>query len=279
MVHNYGMKSLILFMLTLAFAAGAFGTEEAPVEIHDQLVAQAYFGKKIALTLDACSGKYDDHLIDFLIRNRIPATIFATKKWLDRNPAGVSIIKSHLDLFDVENHGERHIPAVIGKGKTVYGIPGEPDILHLRREVLGGARAVEQTTGVAPRWYRAATAEYDSQSVEEITRLGYKIAGFSVNADNGATLKQVTIEKRLGRVKAGDVIIAHMNKPESDTAKGLSVGLAALQKKGFVFVRLDQVELQVIPEKKAHRISEKTPPGIRLNIEESGTKTPRQVLP
>ena len=244
----------------MALAPAAFGTEQAPVEIHDRLAGQTYIDKKVALTLDACSGKYDDDLIQFLIQNRIPATIFATKRWLDRNHAGVSVIKSHLDLFDVENHGEKHIPAVIGKGKTVYGIPGEPDVLHLRREVLGGAHAVEQTTGIAPRWYRGATAEYDTQSVEEIEKLGYKIAGFSVNADNGATLKKVTIEKRLERVKSGDVIIAHMNRPESDTAEGLAVGLAYLLKQGFVFVRLDQVELQEIPDKKEHKTNQKPGP-------------------
>jgi hypothetical protein len=40
-----------------------------------------------------------------------------------------------------------------------------------------------------------------------------------------------------------------MNKPESDSAEGLAVGLAYLVKEGFVFVRLDQVDLKVIPEK------------------------------
>jgi hypothetical protein len=79
--------------------------------------------------------------------------------------------------------------------------------------------------------------------------LGYKIAGFTVNADNGATSKKIAIEKRLGRVKASDVIIAHMNKPASDTAEGLAVGLADLLKAGFVFVRLDQVELKEMPAK------------------------------
>jgi hypothetical protein len=39
-----------------------------------------------------------------------------------------------------------------------------------------------------------------------------------------------------------------MNKPESDSAEGLAVGLAYLLKAGFVFVRLDQVDLKVIPE-------------------------------
>lgn len=80
----------------------------------------------------------------------ILATIFATKKWLDQNPFGLSVIKAHLDLFDVEDHGENHIPAVIGAGRKVYGIPGEPDIIHLRREVVEGAHAVEEATGVAP---------------------------------------------------------------------------------------------------------------------------------
>ena len=237
------------FAVLFAFVSLGVQAEPSPVEIHDQLAAQPATSKKIALTLDACGGKSDDDLITFLLKNQIPATIFATKKWLDKNPKAVAVIKAHLDLFDVEDHGEKHIPAVIGKGRSVYGIPGEPDVVHLRREVVEGAHAVEKITGVAPRWYRGATGEYDAQAIKEIEGMGYKIAGFSVNADNGATLKKPGIEKRLARVKAGDVIIAHMNKPESDSAEGLAVGLAYLLKAGFVFVRLDQVDLKQIPEK------------------------------
>lgn len=247
------MKSYSILLLALMLVPLAVNAEQRPQEIHDQLVAQTRSGKNIALTLDACAGKYDDDLIDFLIRNQIPATIFATKKWLDKNPHGLSVIKAHLDLFDVEDHGEKHIPAVIGAGRKVYGIPGEPDVIHLRREVVEGARAVEQATGVAPHWYRGATGEYDAQSVAEIDKLGYKIAGFSVNADSGGTSKKIAIEKRLEHVKTGDVIIAHMNKPASDSAEGLAVGLAYLLKAGFVFVRLDQVDLKEMPEKKSRR--------------------------
>ena len=247
-MHNFAMKSFFLFF-ALVFAQQLGWCQQQPIEIHDKLITQDGTALRVALTLDACTGKYDDDLIQFLIRNRLPTTIFATKKWLDRNPYGVSVIKSHLDLFDVENHGENHIPAVIGVGRKVYGIPGAPDIIHLRREVTEGARAVEAVTGVAPRWYRGATAEYDKQAIEEITKLGYKIAGFSVNADAGATLKKASIEERLTHVRAGDVIIAHMNKPASDTAEGLSVGLLHLLRSGFVFVRLDQVELREIPGK------------------------------
>lgn len=235
-------------LLLLGALSAAHAAPDA-VEIHDKVELPAQGEKRIALTLDACSGQFDDDLVEYLIRKRIPATIFATKKWLDKNPHGVAVIKAHLDLFDVEDHGEKHIPAVIGKDRKVYGIPGEPDLIHLRREVLAGAQAVEDAIGVAPRWYRGATAEYDEQAIREIDRLGYKIAGFSVNADEGATAKKPAIEKRLERVRAGDVIIAHMNKPQSDSAEGLAVGLDSLLQQGFVFVRLDQVELKEIPGK------------------------------
>jgi peptidoglycan/xylan/chitin deacetylase (PgdA/CDA1 family) len=240
-------RFIAFLIITLVFPAVA--AEQQPVEIHAQLVPQSENSKRIALTLDACSGQYDSNLINFLIQNRIPATIFATKKWLDHNPFGLSVIKAHLDLFDVEDHGEKHIPAVIGADRKVYGLSGEPDVIHLRREVIEGARAIEKATGIAPHWYRDATGEYDAQSIKEIGKMEYKIAGFSVNADHGATSKKVTIEKRLEHVKAGDVIIAHMNKPASDTAAGLAVGLAYLLKAGFVFVRLDQVDLREITQK------------------------------
>jgi peptidoglycan/xylan/chitin deacetylase (PgdA/CDA1 family) len=225
---------------------GLAQADDKAVEIHDRIVSKAGEPKRLALTLDACSGKFDDDLIEFLIRNRIPATLFATKKWLVANPLGVSIIKAHLDLFDVEDHGENHVPAVIGAGKKVYGIPGEPDVIHLRREVTEGARAITEMIGVPPHWYRGATAEYDSRSVSEIEKMGYGIAGFSINADSGATLGRLAIEERLKNVKNGDIIIAHMNKPRSDSAEGLSVGLLHLVRSGFIFVRLDQIELKEI---------------------------------
>ena len=67
-----------------------------------------------------------------------------------------------------------------------------------------------------------------------------------MNADEGATLKKKEITERLSRVHGGDVIIAHMNKPKSETAEGLSSGIIDILKKGLVFVRLDQVDLMEI---------------------------------
>jgi peptidoglycan/xylan/chitin deacetylase (PgdA/CDA1 family) len=244
MRFKFGFVALTSVLAMACFSCCVAWAQTQPTEIHDRIYQEpTQANKRVALTLDACSGAIDDDLVQFLIRNRIPATLFATKKWLDKNAKGTVLLKKNLDLFDIEDHGENHIPAVIGVGRKVYGIPGEPDMLHLRKEVLEGAKAIEAATGVPPHWYRGATAEYDQAAADEIRRMGFKIAGFSVNADAGATLKKAEIMARLQRVQGGDVIIAHMNKPASDTAEGLAVGLLDILRRGLVFVRLDQVEL------------------------------------
>ena len=213
-------------------------------ELHHHLSIVPGTSKPVALTLDACSGRFDAELIGFLVQKRIPATLFVTKRWLDKNSAGVALLRQHLDLFDIENHGARHIPAVIGAGATVYGIAGHADVAQLRSEVAGGAAAITQAFGTAPRWYRAATARYDATAQIEIAKMGYQIAGFSINADAGATLKRRAVAARVAQAQGGDIIIAHMNHPESDTAQGLIDALTQLQHAGVVFVRLDQAGVQ-----------------------------------
>jgi len=235
----------ILLALVLAslvpFAARA---SSRPVAVH-QLLALPQPGTKIAaLTLDACGGGYDAGLIRFLVEERIPATVFATRKWIEGNAEGVAALRSHPELFDIEDHGANHVPAVIGVGRSVYGIAGNRDVAHLESEVRDGAAAVAAVTGSAPRWYRGATAEYDPQALQVIEAMGYRVAGFSVNADAGATLKREAIAARLDAVRPGDIIIAHMNKPGSDTAEGLASGLKSLLVRGFRFVTLREMDVR-----------------------------------
>ena len=200
--------------------------------------------KIVALTLDACGGGFDADLAHFLIERRIAATIFATRRWIRRNPDAMTMLKAHPELFDVENHGANHVPAVIGADRSVYGLAGVADLQQLRREVSGGADAVKAATGIAPRWYRGATGEYDPEALKAIEAMGYTVAGFSVNADSGATLEKKRIVARLRKVRSGDIIIAHLNKPASDTGKGMAEGLQLLLDQGFRFVKLNDSEVR-----------------------------------
>ena len=93
-----------LLMASLIAGMAMISAAQAQVtEIHDRISEVPHApNNRVALTLDACSGKFDEDVILFLRRNRIPATIFATKKWLLNNPSGVAMLKANLDLFDIE---------------------------------------------------------------------------------------------------------------------------------------------------------------------------------
>ena len=232
------LPRLFFAALTLFAAAQA---APAPLEPHHRLAAAGGSQPVAAITLDACGGAFDVQLIKLLVAQQVPATIFVTKKWLDRNPAGTAALLAHPELFDLQDHGTAHIPAVIGR--KVYGIAGEPDIAHVRSEVTGAAQAIALLTGHAPHYYRGATALYDADALQAIEAMGYAIAGFSVNADAGATLSQASIVARLRGVKTGDVIIAHMNKPAGATAEAFAVALPELVARGFRFVKLSDSQL------------------------------------
>lgn len=229
-----------LFILCLAAGADA-SANGGLIELHQVLEAEEAPGvatKIAALTLDACDGGYDADLVAFLIEHRIPATVFVTGSWLERNPGAIRQLLAHADLFDIENHGASHVPAFVGKSRRVYGIAGATDLAEVKLDVVRGAAAIERATGASPRRYRGATSSYDGRVLDAIRQMGYEVTGFSVNADFGARLSRERIVGRLSAVRPGDIILAHVNRPRSATAEGLSAGLKMLQERGFRFVKL-----------------------------------------
>src|SRR5690606_18427397 len=63
---------------------------------------------RVAITLDACMGKTDFRILDTLVNERIPATVFVTARWIRHNRDALAIMLSHPDLFEIENHGQDH---------------------------------------------------------------------------------------------------------------------------------------------------------------------------
>ena len=209
------------------------------LEPHLKLSGAAIPGApRVALTFDACSGKTDPRILGVLVTNRIPATIFATARWLRHNPDAVAVLKANADLFEVENHGAQHIPAV-DKPATVYGIPAAGSPEAVAAEVKGGADALVAAGFPAPRWFRGATARYDRAAMDDIGRMGLRVAGYSLNGDDGATASAATAEKRLAAARDGAVVIAHINQPDRPAGEGIARGILALKARGVTFVRLE----------------------------------------
>lgn len=196
---------------------------------------------RVALTLDACGGSTDARILSTLVDNKIPATIFVTGLWLKRNAQALAIMKAHPELFELENHGARHIPAVDAPRK-IYGLNSAGSAEAVQAEVEAGALALTERGEPSPRWFRGATAQYSPTSIALIRKLGFRIAGYSINGDGGSLLGARETERRVASAKDGDVIIAHINQPTHAAGGGLVKGLLELKAKGYDFVRLDQAD-------------------------------------
>jgi peptidoglycan/xylan/chitin deacetylase (PgdA/CDA1 family) len=218
-----------------------------PVMANDLLEPSLHIAKggkghpQVALTFDACSGGTDLRILDMLIDSQIPATIFVTRRWILNNPRELATMAAFPELFELEDHGAEHIPAVLGT-EPVYGIAPAGTINAVRTEVQGGEDALWQKARLHSHWFRGATAKYSPASLDLIGSMGLGIAGYSLNADYGASVLAPAARKQVISARDGDVIIAHINQPKRHSGEGVAEGILALKAKGFTFVRLEDVQ-------------------------------------
>jgi len=260
--------SAVLLAILIAAGSSAFAASLPPsVESLKQLNTASYAGvepaqwgekvsgvrrhldtddKVIALTLDACGsarGKgVDSRLMEFLIAEQIPATLFINARWIDANPELFKQLAAN-PLFEIGNHGNLHKPASV-IGRSVYGINGTKNIGELVDEIELNARKIEAISGVRPKLYRSGTAYYDEIAVQISQGLGHEVAGYSLLGDAGATWSAVQVKAVLLNAVSGDIALLHMNHPEAGTGAGIIAAVPELQRRGFRFVRMSEYPLK-----------------------------------
>lgn len=200
--------------------------------------------KALALTFDACGGGvkgngYDRELVEFLRKEKIPATLFVNARWIRSNPDIFAELASD-PLFEIANHGLEHKPLSVS-GKKAYGISGTASPAEAAREIEGGAEAIEKASGKRPRFFRSGTNHYDEVAIMIAEELNHRVVGCSVNGDGGATFSSTQVEKQILSALAGDIILMHMNRPGGGTAEGVASAMPTLKDRGFSFVRLSEV--------------------------------------
>lgn len=202
--------------------------------------------KVIALTLDACGSAtgrgVDSRLMEYLIREQIPATLFINGRWIDDNPELFRKLAAN-PLFEIANHGMRHKPASV-TGRSVYGIAGTVNISEVVDEIELNARKIEAISGTRPKLYRSGTAYYDEIAVQISQGLRHEVAGFSLLGDAGATWSAAQVKAALLKAVPGDVALLHMNHPEAGTGEGIMAAVPELKRRGFLFVRMSDYPLK-----------------------------------
>ena len=237
------MRLFAIVFATILLSAGvAVAKQPDIVEPSLHIAPGGAAGPRVALTFDACMGKTDTRILSALIENKLPATIFVTARWLKHNQSFLAELKAHPDLFEIQNHGAVHVPAV-DRAMKIYGIAAAGSPQAVAREVEGGAAAI-RATGIEPRWFRGSTARYSRSAIAQIRKLGFRIAGYSVNGDGGSLLGARASEKRIAGAKDGDVVIAHINQPTHAAGAGVVKGILDLKARGYSFVKLSDVQAE-----------------------------------
>ena len=173
--------------------------------------------KIIALTFDACGGPhgsgYDAQLIDLLIQEKVPATLFTTGKWIDANYATFLQLAKE-PLFELENHGFNHRPCAVD-GESEYGIKGTATATDAFDEIEANARKIAAITGRRPKFYRSATAFTDEACAKIAGQLNTTVVSFDVLSGDAVpkTPKSVIVQNVLRHVRPGAIISCTSTAP------------------------------------------------------------------
>jgi len=202
--------------------------------------------KVLALTFDACGGpkgsNYDEKLIQYLEKEKIPATLFISGKWIDANLDILQAL-SRNPLFEIENHGLNHKPCSV-IGRSAHGIKGTKNIREIHDEIELNALRIQTMTGCKPRYFRPGTAYSDEICVEIANVLGYEVVNFSVRGDAGATYSKKEVREALLHSAPASIVLMHMNHSEGQTAQGVMEAIPELRMRGFRFVKVSDFGLK-----------------------------------
>lgn len=213
--------------------------------VDEDLVTQQ---KIVALTFDACGGPhgsgYDAELVDYLRREKIPATLCVSGRWIDRNLATFRELARD-PLFEIANHGFNHRPCSID-GESEYGIRGTANAADAFDEIEANRRKIQALTGKAPRFFRSATAFTDEACARLARQLDVTMFSFDVLSGDAVagTPKEVITENVVKGVRPGAIIIMHFNRPAWNSAEALRDIIPALRAQGYQFARLQDFPLR-----------------------------------
>ncbi len=190
--------------------------------------------KKIALTFDACpTGKpdeYDDKVIDVLIREKVPATLFMSGRWVEKNSEKAKLLAS-LPQFEIAAHSFYH-PHMM-----------EKDDVRDIRELSRTQAVIRKVTGKTARYFRPPFGEVDERVAKLASSAGLVTIQYDIpsgDPDPGLSPQRIT-RSILRDAKGGSIIVFHMNKNGVHTAELLPEVIAGLRKKGFSLVTVGEL--------------------------------------
>ena len=207
----------------------------------------------MALTFDM-GGRMDPavEIMDFLVANRVCATIFATgiMSQTAQGQQVMAIIRAHPELFEIANHTMYHCDLVRGGGgspSTAPCVGGPFSADRIRGELAEAEAILRDGTGQAPQPYwrppygsinqavldAAASAGYTKTFMWDIDTIDWKPI-----SDGGPTAEQIAA-KVVGSAVNGSNVLFHLGGYE--TLDSLRLIVPGLRDRGLTITSLSDL--------------------------------------
>ncbi len=225
---------MVFLICSLAFFLP--GMSATAADSRDDLIIEhgSRSSGKIALTFDACptglDDEYDQKVIEVLLREKVPATLFLSGRWVEKNPETAKHLATQ-PQFEIANHAYWH-PHLL-----------EKDDARIVRELKRTQAIIKKATGKTPRYFRPPYGEVDERlaglaKTTGLITIQYDIA--SGDPDPGLSAHRIA-RSVLQDARGGSIIVFHMNRKGVHTAEVLPEIISGLRKKGFALVTVGEL--------------------------------------
>ncbi len=158
----------------------------------------------VALTFDLCPVRkgpgYDQPLIDYLVKYRVPATFFMSSRWMAKHEAEVDHLLG-MEFFEVGTHGEVHVHLPMHNAE------------EQRREILGPVKMLQERYARDATLFRPPYGEYNDVTVAVANTLSLRFIQWSIESgdpDSRLSAEQI-LTRVANRAKPGSIIVFHAN--------------------------------------------------------------------
>lgn len=191
--------------------------------------------KLVALTFDdGPKPGMTEALLDFLVREKIPATFFVIGRHVDANPELTR--KIAIAGMEMANHSYTHRNLTRLSGAELAG------------EMAKTQAAIIKATGKAPVWMRPPGGNWNNAVAQTVKQWGLTPCFWTVDVYGSEVLgTQQVAEQTLSQVKPGSIVLMHNGK--MSTLQALPTILKELKRRGYHFVTVSELNarLQAAP--------------------------------
>ena len=220
-------RRVLLPVLFFFVASASVAASETPVPLVIEHGPRD--GNKVALTFDACptgsDDEYDEKVMAVLEREQVPATLFLSGRWVEKNAEKAREIASR-PRFELGNHAYWH-PHLT-----------EKDDDRVLRELKRTQAIIRKMTGRRPTYFRPPYGEVDDRVAKLAKEAGLVTVQYDIASGDPdpALAPGRIIGAVLGEARGGSIVVFHMNGKGVYTAEVLPAIIAGLRKKGYELV-------------------------------------------